>query len=81
MSFFNQCRLIDILRNVDLSLLEEDFLEKDLSHDSHPVIWERDQKSQNKKIALISGLAAGSIAVTGVVVFMCRKYDLLKKAA
>lgn len=99
MSRFNQYRMMDILSNVDLSVLEEEFPEIDLSnedvlsmytnqtlteelglHLEEEKIGQR-KMSVKKKFALLSGIAAGSIAVTGVIVFVCKKYDLLKKAA
>lgn len=99
MSRFNQYRMMDILSNVDLSILEEEFPEIDLSNEDvlsmysdetltkelglpseEEVVVQR-KKTVTKKIALLSSIAAGSIAVTGVIVYLCKKYDLLKKTA
>lgn len=99
MSRFNQYRMMDILSNVDLSVLEDEFPEIDLSnedvlsmytdralteelglHLEEEKVMQR-KMSVKKKLALWSGIAAGSIAVTGVIVLVCKKYDLLKKAA
>ena len=71
MNRWNQCRLIDILSNIDLSLLEGHFPEVDLENMKRAV-----KKGHGKTgmwIAMISGLAAGSAALAGVVVFSRRK--------
>lgn len=103
MSRLKQYRMIDILSNVDISLLETEFPEIDLSNEdllsmySDRALTEEfgfgaleepmeeriahRKRSVKKRIALWSGIAAGSIAVTGVIVLVCKKYDLLKKAA
>lgn len=111
MSRFQEWRMIDILSNIDMSLLEGEFPEMDLSNEDilgmysdkafteelglRPVNTSKEaltelsdqelaqyrKKKVKKRLALLSGIAAGSIAVTGVIVFVCKKYELLKKAA
>lgn len=79
MSLWSESRLIDILRNIDLSLVEAEYPEADCmemeaaegcpaqQEESSPVNW-------RKRIAVISGLAASSLAVAGMAVLLCRKY-------
>lgn len=99
MSRLNQYRMIDILSKMDLTLLEGEFPELDLSNEDVLSMYsdkalteewgltqkeetvEKRKRSVKKKLALLSGIAAGSIAVTGVIVFMCKRHGLLKKAA
>lgn len=40
-----------------------------------------DSKKSRKKIAVISGIAAGSLAITGVIVMACRRHGGLRSAA
>ena len=67
MNRWNQCRLIDILSNIDLSLLEGNFPEMDLEK------VKQIAKKKNGKagvwIAVISGTAAVSAALAGTLVF------------
>lgn len=79
MSLWSQYRLIDIMSNIDLSLVEEDFPEGDL--DNLELFPEKKNKWNKRRIAVLSGLAASSIALTGVVVMVCRKHDVFKRAA
>lgn len=71
MSLWSQSRLIDIMRNIDLSLVEEEFPEGDLERPE--VCPERKPARNRKKIAVISGLAASSLALTGMVVFLHKR--------
>lgn len=64
---WNQCRLIDILSSIDLSLLEGHFPEVDL--EKVKKIAKRKHGKARVWIAVVSGFAAGSAALTGVVVF------------
>ena len=79
MSLWSQCRMIDILSHVDLSLVEEELPEGDLEN---PELFPESRNRWSiKKAAVVSGVAAaGSIALTGAVVFVCRKYSVLRKA-
>lgn len=79
MSFLSQGRLIDIMRDMDLSLIEAEFPEKDL--ECQEPIPECEPARNKIKIALISGLAASSLALTGVVVLLCRRRGLRGKIA
>ncbi len=74
MNRWNQCRLIDILSNIDLSLLEERFPEVDLENVRR--IAKRKHGKAGMWIAVISGFAAGSAALAGVLIFFLshRKY-------
>lgn len=79
MSFWSEYRLIDILSRIDLSLVEEGFPEGDLEN---PELFpDEKQKKSRARVALISGLAASSVAVAGVIVFFRRKHELLRETA
>ncbi len=67
MNRWNQCRLIDILSNIDLSLLEEHFPEVDLENVKR--IAKKKHGKAGVWIAVISGVAAVSAALAGVFVF------------
>ena len=67
MNHWNQCRLIDILRNIDLSLLEGHFPEADLENVRR--IAKKKHGKAGVWIAVISGAAAVSAALAGVFVF------------
>lgn len=79
MNRLNQYRLIDIMSHIDMSLVEEDFPEGDL--DKLELFPQEKKGGLGKKIAIISGIAAGSIALTGAVVFAFKKIESIKKAA
>ena len=70
MNRWNQCRLIDILSNIDLSLLEGHFPEADLENVKR-IVKKRHGKP-GMWIAVIAGLAAGSAALAGAFAFFCR---------
>lgn len=79
MSLWSQCRMIDILTHIDMELVEEEFPEGDLDNLE---LSPESRKWDKKKVAVVSGVAAASsIALTGVVVFMCRRYNALRKAS
>ena len=80
MSLWSQYRLIDIMSNIDMSLVEENIPEGDL--DNLKLFPEGKDKWSKKRVALISGIAAaGSIAITGAVVLACKKHNVSKRAA
>lgn len=79
MSQWNQNRLIDIFTNIDISLLESEMLEADLENTE--LMEEKKEKWGKKKIAVISGIAAGSVVITGAVVLLLKKNNWLKRAA
>lgn len=82
MRSFSECRLIDIFSNIDLSMVEDDGLEADLDDLEHMDLWAvKKEKWSKKKIAVITGIAAGSVALTGAVLLFARKSNWLKKAA
>lgn len=79
MSQWNQNRLIDIFTNIDISLLESEMLEADLENTE--LMEEKKEKWGKKKIAVISGIAAGSVVITGAVVLLLKKNNWLRRAA
>lgn len=78
MSLWSQYRLIDILSEIDMSLVEEEFPEGDLEN---PELFPEKKRWSKRRIAVLSGLAASSLALTGVVVMVCRKHDVFGRAA
>jgi hypothetical protein len=70
--------MMDIMSKIDMQLLEEDFLEADLND---PQLYPEESRPKHSRVALISGLAAGSVAVAGVILYICRKHDVFRKAA
>lgn len=79
MSLWSQSRLIDIMSNIDLSLVAEDFPEQDI--EQLELFPEEKEKWSKKRIAAVTGLAAaGSVAITGVIMLMFR-HGASKKAA
>lgn len=78
MNYPGDGRLVDILSKIDLSLLEDDFLDRDLEKKE---LAPEEKKEGRKKLAVISGIAAGSVALTGVIVLLLRKHEGLRKAA
>lgn len=79
MSLWSQCRLIDILSHIDLPLVEEEFPEGDLDNAELCPDEDRNRRGR-RRIAVVSGVAAGSIALTGAVMFVYRKYGAFRKA-
>lgn len=79
MSLWNQYRLIDIMSNIDMALVEEDFPEGDL--DNLELFPKKKNKWNKRKVAVLSGLAASSIALTGVVVIVVKRHDVFRRAA
>lgn len=78
MNHLSDGRLIDILSKVDPALTEEDFLDRDLEQFE---LAPKEKKENKKKIAVISGIAAGSVALTGVIVLLMKKHDMLRRIA
>lgn len=79
MSFWSEYRLMNIMSNIDISLLEEDYPDTDVDD---PVLFAEDRTARKKsRLALISGIAAGSVAAAGVIVYICRKHEVFRKAA
>lgn len=76
---WNQYCLIDIFSQIDPAVLEDDHIEEDLENAS---LWPTEKtKWSKKKIAMITGVAAGAVALTGAVFFLCKKSYFYKKAA
>lgn len=78
MNHLSDGRLIDILSKVAPALTEEDFLDRDLEQFE---LAPKEKKENKKKIAVISGIAAGSVALTGVIVLLMKKHDMLRRIA
>jgi hypothetical protein len=79
MNLWSQYRLIDIMSNIDLSLVEEEIPEGDL--DNMNLFPETGNRWNRKKIAVISGIAASSIAITGAALLVFRKHNGFRRAA
>lgn len=76
---WNQYCLVDIFSQIDPAMLEDDHLEEDLDKVD---LWQTEKhRWSKKKIAAITGVAAGAVAITGAVIYLCRKNNWLKKAA
>lgn len=77
---WNQYCLVDIFSQIDPALLEDDCIEDDLDNLK---LWPEEKTKwwSKKKVAVITGIAAGTVAITGAVIFMCKKGNWLKKAA
>lgn len=71
-------RLVDILSRIDPVLLNDDFPDGDLEQAG---LVPEEKKEGRKKLAVISGIAAGSVALTGVIVFLVKKHEILRRAA
>jgi hypothetical protein len=80
MSHWNDSRMVDMMSFLDPAVLEENYPETDLEAVSYAQSL---KKSLNKKkIALMSGAAAvGSLALTGVVVWICRSHQITRQMA
>lgn len=75
MRAWNQYCLVDIFSQMDPSLLEEEFLEGDLEQLDEKNLWpEIKQRWNGKKIAAVTGVVTGAVAITGAVVFLVKKY-------
>lgn len=78
MNGLNDGRLVDILSRIDPVLLDDDFPDGDLERAG---LVPEEKKEGRKKLAVISGIAAGSVALTGVIVFLVKKHEILRRAA
>lgn len=81
---WNQYCLIDIFSKVDPSCLEENFLEGDLDLfdlESSNLWPEKEKKWNKKKIVWVTGIAAGTVAVAGALLFLCHQNQKIGKAA
>ncbi len=75
MRAWNQYCLVDIFSQMDPSLLEEEFLEGDLEQLDEKNLWpEAKQRWSGKKIAAVTGVVTGAVAITGAVFFLVKKY-------
>lgn len=75
---FSEERLIDMFEQIDISLLDIDDIEQDLENSE---LCQETKKWNKRKIAVITGIAAGSVAITGAAIYFLRKSSSLKKAA
>ena len=78
MRALSEFRLIDLLSHVDISALESDVPDEDLTHPQLAAKAEK-QEARKKKLAIISGIAAGGVMLTGAILLACRKH--IKDAA
>lgn len=76
MNLWNENRLIDIMGHVDPMLLEGDFPECDLENGTALSVTE--QKHRRKRTVLVAGVAAGSLALTGVALLVGRKHEWMR---
>ena len=76
MNLWNENRLIDIMGHADPALLEEDFPECDLEKKTALTMTE--QKHSRKRTVLVAGVAAGSLALTGVAFLVGRKHEWMR---
>lgn len=76
MNLWNEHRLIDIMGYIDPTLLEENFPECDLENGT--ALSVEKQKHYKKHSVLVAGVAAGSLALTGVALLVCRKHEWLR---
>jgi hypothetical protein len=80
MSQWKDSRMVDLMTFVDPSVLEEDYPETDLETLSG--VQSLKKSLNKKKIALVSGVAAaGSLALTGAVVWICRRHQIAHQMA
>ena len=76
MNLWNANRLIDIIGHADPALLEGDFPECDLEKETALTLTE--QKHSRKRTVLVAGVAAGSLALTGVALLVGRKHEWMR---
>ena len=76
MNLWNENRLIDIMGHADPALLEEDLPECDLEKETALTMTE--QKHSRKRTVLVAGVAAGSLALTGVAFLVGRKHEWMR---
>lgn len=80
MNRWNPYRLVDIFGQLEMPVLEEDFLERDLQKEKFAA-KEPKRRWNKRRIAIWSGVAAGSLALTGVAVFFARRTFANRAAA
>ena len=79
MTKWNDSRILDVFEKIDISLLDGTDVEDDLENtEICPV---RKEKWSKKKISVITGIAAGTVALTGVVIYLCREGGRMRRAA
>ena len=76
MNLWNENRLIDIMSHLDPELVEENFPECDLENQT--VMTSVGQKHSLRRTTLMAGVAAGSLALTGVALLVGRKHDWMR---
>ena len=70
MSKWNDSRILDVFEKIDISFLDGDDVEADL--ENAEICTVRKEKWSKKKISMITGIAAGTVALTGVVIYLLR---------
>ena len=77
MNLWNENRLIDVMSYIEPESLEEGFPECDLENGTALMVPK--QRQLGKHAALVAGVTAGSLALTGVAILVCRKHDWLRR--
>lgn len=72
-------KLIDMMSQVDLSFLDEISLDDEIEK-LHASLEDK-KKWGAKQIAILSSIAAGSIALTSIIVILCKKSNGAHKVA
>ena len=72
---------LDLSNEDILSMQTGQTLTQELGLDPEENEISKRRSSRKRRLAVLSGIAAGSIAVGGVIVFALKKYEILKKTA
>lgn len=78
MSLWSQYRMIDILSQFDPEMIADEIPERDLER---PELCPEKKHTGGVTAAVISGIAAGSLVLTGAVVLICRRHEIFRRAA
>lgn len=73
MKRFNELRLIDILSKVDITAIADEVPDGDLDNPELMVCAGKETAGK-KWMAVISGIAAGSVMLTGAILLICRRH-------
>ncbi|MDO5346157.1 MAG: hypothetical protein Q4E91_10455 [Lachnospiraceae bacterium] len=72
MRTFYELRLIDILSKVDITALADEVPERDLEK-PELLLYAGKEAAGKKRMAMISGIAAGGVMLTGAILLICRR--------
>lgn len=88
MNRWSQYRMRDIMSRADLSLAGEEIPEVDLDNPDilerycfGPEVLTSERKNVRKKITVFSAIAAGVLALAGVIIFLYRKCGSFREKA